>query len=189
MTIKYTARSGRIYFLHVAPGSKGKVKYFFSTKGEGPLAQVIPEGYEIYENVNAQVFLRRKVVQIIRDDEITLVQKALLKHAETWRYKAEIKKNMIVIHQACKDYDWVSTSIPWLDESKMEERKKENTRYMPVMRFILADGERRLFAPERYCFRGNIDDWITIGCGAAPLGKLAKKYIKHLGRDSFYELI
>ena len=55
------------------------------------------------------------------------------------------------------------------------------------MRFVLVDKAERLFAPERYCFRGSVDDWISIG-PPAPLEKLAAKYLKHLGRESFFEL-
>ena len=44
-----------------------------------------------------------------------------------------------------------------------------------------------MFAPERYCFRGSVDDWISIG-DADKLQRLAEKCIKHLGRESFYEV-
>ena len=55
------------------------------------------------------------------------------------------------------------------------------------MRFILVDVEKRPFAPERYCFRGSVDDWITIG-PPEPIQRLADKYLKHLGRESLFEL-
>ena len=57
----------------------------------------------------------------------------------------------------------------------------------PVLRFILVDAERRLFTPERYCFRGSVDDWISIG-PPESIEKLAAKYVKHLGQESMYEL-
>jgi hypothetical protein len=47
--------------------------------------------------------------------------------------------------------------------------------------------QRRLFAPERYCFRGSVEDWISIG-PPDSVAKLAAKHLKHLGQDSFYEL-
>jgi len=56
-----------------------------------------------------------------------------------------------------------------------------------VLRVILADAKRRLFAAERYCFRGSVDDWISIG-RAERIDKLAARYLKHLGQDSLYEL-
>jgi hypothetical protein len=44
------------------------------------------------------------------------------------------------------------------------------------LRFNLADAEFRRFLPERYCFRGAIDDWIGLG-PPAPLPKLVKKMV------------
>ncbi len=188
MSIEHKARSGKTYYLHVTPGPNGKAKHFFSTKPEASLAQAIPDGYEIFENVNAQVFLIRKITPLIRDDEISLIQFALKKHAEEWKYKAEIKKNMIVIHEACQEYDWLHLLPHWGDKSKLEQIKIQNTNYMPIMRFVLEDKESRIFRAERYCFKGSIDDWIFVGL-PNKLNVLARKLVKHLGQESFYELM
>jgi hypothetical protein len=56
-----------------------------------------------------------------------------------------------------------------------------------VLRFVLADKQQRTFATERFCFRGSVDRWIYIA-GPADLSVQLKKYIKHLGRESMYEL-
>jgi len=39
---------------------------------------------------------------------------------------------------------------------------------------------------QRYCFRGAVDDWIDIGHG--PLAPLVKTYVKHLGKESYFDL-
>ncbi len=44
------------YYLHVGKTKTGKPRYYFSTKTPANTASEIPEGYEIYENPNAQVF-------------------------------------------------------------------------------------------------------------------------------------
>ncbi|MGK7910538.1 MAG: hypothetical protein AB4050_03505, partial [Synechococcus sp.] len=59
--------------------------------------------------------------------------------------------------------------------------------YSPMMRFVLVDVKRRQFVAERYCFFGAIDNWILIG-EADELSKLVRRYVKHLGQDSYYEL-
>lgn len=59
MTIQHVNRKGDTYYLHQAKTKTGKPKWFFSTKQTGDLAQAVPGGYEIYENPNAQVFLRK----------------------------------------------------------------------------------------------------------------------------------
>lgn len=81
----------------------------------------------------------RHKILLIKDDKLALVQKALKNHAEEWRYKAEIRKNMIVIHAAAQDYDWIDMlpSASGVNKGKIIEMKNQNTQYMPVMRFIL----------------------------------------------------
>ncbi len=74
------------------------------------------------------------------------------------------------------------------DKSKLEPIKIQNTHYLPIMRFILEDKERRIFRAERYCFKGSIDDWIFVGL-PNKLNVLARKLVKHLGQESFYELL
>ena len=190
MSVIHRARSGKVYYLHVSSGKNQKVRYYFSLKPDGLLIQSLPNGYEIYETVNAQVFLRKKQKKLIKDDELALVQKTLKNHAEEWRYKAEIRKNMIVIHTAAQDYDWIDMlpSASGVNKGKIIEMKNQNTQYMPVMHFILQGSEKRLFSPERYCFKGSIDDWIPIG-DEGKLSVVIHEYIKHLGKESFFELI
>jgi hypothetical protein len=56
-----------------------------------------------------------------------------------------------------------------------------------MLRFVLIDNAKRKFIAERYCFLGSIDDWINIG-GPDRLENLTKKFLKHLGKESFFEL-
>lgn len=58
MPIQYLNRNSDTYFLHGGKTKTGKPRWFFSKKIEGNLEESIPAGYEIYENHNAQVFLR-----------------------------------------------------------------------------------------------------------------------------------
>lgn len=59
--------------------------------------------------------------------------------------------------------------------------------YSPMMRFCLVDQKLRLFQTERMCFRGEDDKWIPVG-PEGPLLSLVRKYAKHMGQESFYEL-
>ena len=59
--------------------------------------------------------------------------------------------------------------------------------YQPVMRLTLKDESARLFAVERYCFRGSVDGWISLS-RPIPLPQAVTKFLKHLGRESFFEL-
>jgi len=55
------------------------------------------------------------------------------------------------------------------------------------MQFVLIDKKKRLFNIQRYNYRGSIDDWIDIDY-FEPLDELVRKYVKHLGQESFFEL-
>lgn len=189
MRIQHTARNGKLYYLHVVPGKAGKPKYYFSMKVEGLLAESLPSGFEIYENVGGQVFLRRKTPQLIADEEIALVRNALNRHAEEWRYKIEVKKNAAVVYEAADHADLFETiALPWISKATIKHSAIQSATYTAVMRFGLSDREKRLFVAERFCFRGSVDDWIDIGGAPQPLPILIKKFIKHLGKESLFEL-
>jgi hypothetical protein len=189
MSIEHVSRSGKRYYLHTKPRKNGKPDYFFSLQNEGPMARTVPEGYEVYENVRGQVFLRRLSKKLISEEEQGTVTAALIAHAEEWRYKTEIKKNTIVVYEASDNQNDVASIFPWVDSAKLKAAVIRNANYLAVLRFVLVDPVRRRFAVERFCFRGSVDDWIPVGREApSMLSALARKYVKYLGTDSIYEL-
>ena len=189
MPIEHKARTGKTYYLHVGPGKAGKPNYYFSGKADPPLAESVPSGFEIYENVAGQVFLRRKTPQLIRNQELALVRESLNRHAEEWRYKIEVKKNAIVIYEAPdRNGALKEIAMPWVSDSTIKRLAIEGASYMAVMRFVLVDQEKRLFLAERFCFRGSVDDWIDIGGPAQTLPAVLRKFVKHLGKESLFEL-
>jgi hypothetical protein len=95
--------------------------------------------------------------------------------------------NIITIYETENCADWSRTEMPWINPAKEKEFRIRHAYYMAVLRFILTDPAQRRFTAQRYCFRGSVDDWIGLG-PSAPLSGLLKQYVKHLGRDSFYEL-
>ena len=187
MIVEYTSRTGKLYYLHIGKTKKGNDKYFFSSKKNGHLAQNIPKGYEIYENVNAQVFLRKVQPKIILDEELKIIKQELQKQKKPSHYKYEAKKNIITVYEINQDIEGLTALFPFASKSKIEKHFIGNATYSPIMRFILEDRKKRLFTTERFCFMGSIDDWIYIG-GAESLHKQAKKFIRHLGKESFFEL-
>lgn len=60
MTVQYTNKSNQTYHLHKKITSRGNFRYYFSKEQKNNLADKIPDHYEIYENPNGQVFLRKK---------------------------------------------------------------------------------------------------------------------------------
>lgn|GEM_PF-3276668 len=60
-------------------------------------------------------------------------------------------------------------------------------RFEPVMRFILIDDVMRNFAVERMCYSGHthwrpLHEW-------GPVSVLARRYIRYIGKESFYEIL
>lgn len=187
MAIEHTCRTGKIYYLHVKTTASGKPGYYFSMEASGELAPAIPDGYEVFENVGGQVFLRRKTAQIITPEELALVEAALLKHGEPWQYRAEVKKNAIVIHAGGGVDGMEMLTREFRGRGLTGQEKLRYASYMAVLRFVLEDKKQRRFFTERFCFRGSVDDWILIG-GPGTLAGQLRQFVQHLSRDSMYEL-
>lgn len=188
MAFTYTTRRGKTYYLHTGPKRGGGVQHYLSTAPSGSLADSIPEGFEVYETVNGQVYLRRKKPRLILDTELSCIERELTKRrTSTHRYIAEVTGDRILIHESTTDLSFLRDFNPFLSSREIENFSEKHANYIPVMRFALQDQSRRLFQPERYCFRGSVEDWIPIG-EAGTIKKLAPKYLKHLGQESFYDL-
>ena len=191
MTITYTNRKGKTYHLHRGKTKLGNPKYFFALRDEGDLVEAIPTGYEVYENPNSQVFLRRIQSQVITDDEMAVVEAGMRQYSRLERFIVDIKKNAIVIYTPDQDVDSLADTFSFLADSRnarVETVLEKVLTYSPMLQFVLTDKVNRLFETHRYCFLGSIDDWITIS-SEAELPRLVKTYVKHLGEESFYDLI
>jgi hypothetical protein len=164
MVVTCVNRKRQTYFLHEGKTKTGKPKFFFSKDSEGTLLDAIPEGYEIYENPNAQVFLRRKIPQLVTDEEIAVVKAGLRQYASNQNCIVDVKGNQIVIYEGQGGY------------------------FHQMLRFTLTDEKTRRFSVERWCFRGSIDDWFPL-LGGGTLSQVVEKYLRHLGRESFFELM
>jgi hypothetical protein len=188
VSIEYTSRTSKTYYLHAGVTKTGKPKYFFSQKQDGALIDAIPDGFEIYENVERLVFLRRIPKQIILPEELALVETALRRHGEDWQYKNEVKKDTITVYECGADIGGLSEMAMSFGQRPLSDAERSRfAHYMAVLRFVLVDKEARTFVSERFCFRGSVDDWIHIG-GPGSLTDQVGKYVKHLGRESMYEL-
>lgn len=193
MPITYTNRRGKEYYLHTGKTKTGKDRFYFSTKKQGKLAKTIPDGYEIYESPNAQVFLRRKRPSPIEDAEVQMVRDGIEKYADLkpYEYKVELKKDTITIHVIDQDYkELISMFNSYLIGRKVDEEHMANRygTFGPMLRFRLVDKENRTFEAERFCFLGSIDDWVPIG-SCARLDQLVWRFVRHLGKESFFEIL
>jgi hypothetical protein len=190
--VTHTNAKGQTFFLYQGTTKTGKPKYYFARQSAAPLARAIPAGYEIYENPNAQVFLRQIPPKIITDEERQIVEEGMRTYATVKDYKIDVKGNTILIHTAVQDIDALAglcTDLypdPTANVDLMANLRNV-VHYSPMLVFQLVDATRRTFQAQRYCFLGSVDDWIKIG-KQGTLATLVKRYVKHLGQESYVAL-
>ncbi|MGM0843701.1 MAG: hypothetical protein ACQEUT_01900 [Bacillota bacterium] len=176
MPLSYKNFKGDTYYLHSKLTKKGNTAYHFSKQAKGAAElRELPEGFEIYEEPNGKVYLRKKTKEYFHEDEIRVIQKGLETHSEIKDFKLDIKKNMVFVFTADEELP-----IPPLLVDKYKQ-------YDTQLRFVLIDEEERIFEVERFCYLGDIEDWIYID-NSADLESLVQEYAQHLGQDSFYDL-
>jgi hypothetical protein len=190
MAVEYVNRKGQTYYLHESKTKTGRPRYHFSMKQEGKLAEAIPEGYEVYEHPNAQVFLRRVRPEVITDDEVATVERAMQRFYGLPYYQLDVRGDTLAVFLPNQDVERFSrllNALPGRGASAVEPELSEFLTYSAELRFVLVDEQERAFKVQRYCYFGSVDDWIDIG-GPGDLASLAERYVKHLGQGSLFEL-
>src|SRR4051812_1847952 len=98
MVVKHVNRKGQTFYLHETRTKTGKPKYSFSMKDDGVLVGAIPEGFEVYENPDAQVFLRKTLPRFITDHEVALVREGLRQHARHRHCMADVREKHLIVY-------------------------------------------------------------------------------------------
>ena len=184
MAVTHVNRKGQTFYLHETTTKGGKPKYYFSMKDQGRLVGSIPEGHEVYENPDAQVFLRKIVPQRVTPFEVAVVEDGLRRYALGQNCIVDVQGKHIVVYHA----ERVTLD---LEGFGFRELPPSYRNYVKVMRFTLADEKDRTFRVQRWCFRGSIDRWIDLWLSGSEgkLSDLVKKFCPHIGQESFYELM
>ena len=168
MPVTYVNRYRDTYYLHVGTTKTGKPRYWLAKSAEGDLVDAMPEGFEVYENPDAQVYLRKIVPQILTPEEVAVVKDGLKRYAPGQNCLVDVRKADIIVYHS-----------------------KRGGLFQKMLRFTLDDEKNRTFQVQRWCFLGSIDGWIDLWASEneGKLSDLVKKFCPHLGRDSFYELM
>ncbi|MFI5458136.1 MAG: hypothetical protein ACHRXM_22095 [Isosphaerales bacterium] len=186
MPVTHVNRKRDTYYLHAGTTKTGKPRYWFAKSAEGDLVESIPEGYEIYENPDAQVFVRKIVPQLVTPAEVAVVQEGVKRYAPGQNCVVDVQKEHIVVHHAERanlDFEGFGFGL--------RELPTYYGNYMKIMRFTLVDEKDRTFRVQRWCFRGSIDDWIDLWVSGSEgkLSDLVKRFCPHIGQESFFELM
>jgi len=196
--VEYINRRDDKYYLQAGKTRTGKPCYWFGRKLTGEPVESVPAGYEIYEHPEAGLVSLRKtkpteISQLDRD----IVTDGIRRYAGLEHFIVDVDADSLVVYvpgTSDDDADRMLTMFrgPLLDMSPRMQAAKaamiQRSNYTKVMRFVLMNPDERVFVVHRWCFRGSIDDWIWVG-GPAPLEDLIRKYGKHLGKESFYEMM
>ncbi|TEU15218.1 MAG: hypothetical protein E3J21_13850 [Anaerolineales bacterium] len=194
MPITYTNRKGVTYYLCRGVTKTSKPRYYFAREPKGDPVEQIPEGFKISESINGIVSLVKDRPAQIWPEEVAAVEAAVGRHPKSNKYRVNVKHNRIEIYeQVGPDVEELAAAfaqdgldIPGLAE-RLRPTIEHRAQFTPVLRFILANAERRTFHAERWCYLGSIDDWIDVR-PMGPLDQLARQLIPKLGTDQFFEL-
>ena len=204
----YTNQYGVTYYLHYVCGTDGRTYYVMRRSAAGAAGQ-LPPGFEVHETVSGRVAVRR-----IRPPQLTTLERQLLRSAmedlRPYAYLLDIDSKTATVYASAEDRQCFlksldaefadgfaaaltktlapqySLELVELFRARRKQQKARQPRYYPLLRFVLAARHPRRFAVERVCFSGE-DSWIRLEI--LPLAAAVMKYLPHLGKDSFFDLI
>lgn len=186
-TVTYENRKGDTYYLSAVKTRKGKTRLVFSRQPKGESVPEVPQGHEIAESVHGQVSLRKIAPSAISDLEVREVQSVIREYQHIEDCRIEVKGKSIVVYEPNKPNLGPIHDLGFSLGPVQLKNLERHTRYKAVMRFNLVDADDRAFVTERMCYRGSMEGWLDLH-DMGSIGKLARKYIKHIGKESFYEL-
>lgn len=195
MGAEYVNRKDQRYYLLQGRTKTGKPKYYCSRKPSGVPVAVMPEGYEWRESPEEGIVSIRKV----RPSRIASIEREMLirgirEQAGLDTFLVDIAGDSLVAYIPDRNPDEVASAFGTrfglgdAQGASMAAWTAKHMHYSAMMRFVLREEDERLFDAERWCFRGSVDGWIFLE-GAAPLPSLIDEYVRHLGRESFFDLI
>ncbi len=100
MSVTHVNRKRDTYYLHAGKTKAGKPRYWFSKSTEGDLVDAIPKGYEVYENPDAQVFLRKILTPLVTPAEVAVVKEGLERYAAGQNCIVDVHNEHIVVYHA-----------------------------------------------------------------------------------------
>lgn len=188
--ITHTNRKGDVYILKTAVTRTGKPRWYASMKAEkGENAAAMPEGYEFYESVDGQVFVRKPLKTKILPLELEAAVRAC--DALQVDCKVEAGKKEIVVYTSDYDPSYASEMSKYaiIRPAQVEKHLRNRASYSPAFRFALVDEDRRVFSVERMCYRGAEPHWHPLRVESSLTAAL-DKYIPYLDdMDQFFDLV
>ncbi len=140
MAITYQNKKNDTYYLINKPTKKGKQRYYFTKYPADNLVEILPQGYEIYENTYGQVFLKKKTAKSIPTAEKKALQRLIRTNLDQNQYFLEIVNNAAVIYQA--DLEGVLTLNVGQGEIELNDFSAVELTYTPVYKIELLSADK-----------------------------------------------
>lgn len=181
--VTHINRKGVKYFLHEGRTKTGKIRYFMAKAIRDGSRDSVPTGYEICEDVNGLVSVSKCRAELIPPADLKIIEDSLRNYPHLATHKVRARYDRITIYAPLGTElgmlgDTGEFGTPW-DEL-------QEPIYEAVMRFILRAKEKMYFV-ERKHYHGE-GGWLPLDIGD-DLPLLSKRYLKHISKESFYNLM
>ena len=182
MPVEYTNRRKEKYYLKKVPTKTGKIQYCPVTNVQkinpDDLSEVIPPGYEFYEDPKeARVYFRKIPVYNITDEEVDIIDSVMKKHKTVSDY---------IIDKSVNDINVYISSMIGFDDEIVPGFKESLYRYRSYENVLKFGKAGKTYKVQRFCYRSSVDDWIILEI-SNDLRCLAEKYCYHIDKDSLYD--
>ncbi|MFN8672698.1 MAG: hypothetical protein U0457_11550 [Candidatus Sericytochromatia bacterium] len=189
MPLSYTNRNKEVFYFKVSKTKKDNSRYYVTKKIMEDCINTLPEGFEIYEHPEeAKVVIRKIITPLIFQNELEVVNKAVLKNKDVKDFMIGIEANILTIYIANQSKIDIERKFNNIidSENKLQELLNAMQRFIPKMRFELINKLERAFCVQRFCYHGSNYGWINLE-NSNDLNNLANKYCYHLEKDSYFE--
>ena len=185
MALTFKNQLNQPYYVKAKETKTGKMTYFLTKKLDDACLDKLPVEYEVFEKYDSRMmFIRKSKPTLFSKEDLKVIEKELKKNKAIGDFKLDCYDNEIKIYVAEDDESSELSAFMRLMGGRIMNFKNYHER-MKIK--IESAHDNKSYQFMRFCYRGSIDDWITIGEGK-NLHKLAQKILIHLGEDSYYEL-
>lgn len=190
MVAEYKNTMGDIYYVKAKITSKGNTSYFLTKKKDESCIDILPDAYEVFEKYDTKLmYIRKKKENFYTSEEIQKIKTQLETNKKIYFYKLDIYGELIRIYIV--ETEEMGRHKKMLKETSFDFSPNIINLFTRYDERIQIKGRiesgKKSYVFYRFCYRGSIDDWISIAYGS-NLGDLAKEVLQHLGKESYYEL-
>lgn len=194
MSITYTNRFGKIHFFRAATTAKGGIRHYITKSDNFPdLIDVMPNGFEIYEDPHdGRVIFRKIVPCLVSQEQVAYVKAAVETLSDLKDIYIQGEGDAIVVWHS--QFNSISGNEDNLTPEEAIEYFGENVnrwkKYYDNFIFVLIDADKGIFRAERRVFMSRAGGgYMPLKDGIGSLQVLTQKFCPHMGRESYFDTV